>query len=138
MIPWFHEKPGLQQSSKGSPTNGLDWTAELTRPLTKAEYQNRKQYERLLDEKRPEEDKALQVFMPNQAPDKVCKVSRNGVLPTLTATDRIVWNRGQKRWMLAAHGFPMTAELARLRSSEKKIHVGGSFFFNWAISLKWY
>lgn len=90
-----------------------------SKPLTKSEYENRRNYEKLLDTTRPEEDKFHQLFCLNQAPDKVCKVSRKGVIPTLTRTDKIMWNRGKKRWMLAsekftAHGYPMTDELSKI------------------------
>ena len=55
----------------------------------------------------------------NQNPQKVAKMTKNGVLPTFTKADKLTWLPGQNRHLLAqekyaAHSFGVTQELAAI------------------------
>eukprot|EP00438_Fugacium_kawagutii_P005103 Skav204556 [mRNA] locus=scaffold1059:53530:53940:- [translate_table: standard] len=114
---WADEK--LIQSEKEYLVNSSRCgKRSLDEVLTEWETQNQSVYELLLDETNMTLEQ--QVFGVGQNPEFLWKAtSKEGVLPTITATDRILWVRKGDRPMTAAekfvaHGYPMRTDLAEL------------------------
>ena len=83
--------------------------------LTETEYKNLVQYQKVCTKQG--EPKDLQVYALNQNPGRVFKAARNGILPLLTATDKLLWVRSRDgpllpKEKLLAHGYPMSQELS--------------------------
>ena len=83
--------------------------------LTKFEQDNLKKYEVLMDDAGL--DLENQICVPGQNPDHVAKWSNKSKLPTLTATDKLLWVRKLRRPLcavekFAGHGFPVRKDLA--------------------------
>lgn len=83
--------------------------------LTKFEQDNLKKYEKLMDDAGL--DLENQICVPGQNPEHLAKWSNKSRIPTLTATDKLMWMRKLHRPLcavekFAGHGFPGRKDLA--------------------------
>lgn len=96
--------------------------------LTPFEMKNKAVYEKVLDDSNI--PVASQVFVLGQNPEKRWKATTVECgLPTITATDRVLWVRNGQRPMtalekFAAHGYPVRDDLAKLLG----VNVSGMHF----------